>query len=222
MAQQCGCIEGRAVQHANRATQKRADRMDGVNRRYFENLMADKKLSLRALAQKMGMQHSQLSLAFSGTRRLQLDEVAQLSHIFGRPLVEVVEAAGVQVKPVASSRVSVVGAVQGDGTITFNRAGDIERTTAPEELGAKAQAVQARTAGTGLDWLDGAVLFYEPGEGVQPAAIGRLSLVQIENGPAVLAAIRRGYVAGTYNLSGLYRAENVKLAWATPILLTRH
>lgn len=48
--------------------------MSSVNRRYFESLMADRRMSLRALAQKMVMGHSQLSLTFSGTRRPQLDE----------------------------------------------------------------------------------------------------------------------------------------------------
>lgn len=39
--------------------------MADVNRRYFESLMQAKDLSLRALAKRMGMSHSQLSLAFA-------------------------------------------------------------------------------------------------------------------------------------------------------------
>lgn len=50
--------------------------MSGINRRFFDSLLADKKLSMRALAAQMGMNHSQLSLTFSGARKLQLEEAA--------------------------------------------------------------------------------------------------------------------------------------------------
>ena len=44
-----------------------------VDRRFFENLLADRNMSLRQLATKMDMSHSQLSLTFSGARRMQLE-----------------------------------------------------------------------------------------------------------------------------------------------------
>ena len=188
--------------------------------------MADKKLSLRALAAKMGMGHSQLSLTFSGARRAQLDECAQLAEILGVPLYEVIEALGVNIKGINAHRVPVIGAVQGDGTVDLYQGGKssvIERTTAPADLPEDATAIQFRTAGTPLEWLDGAVAFFrKPAGGIAKDAFGRLCLLQIKDGPAAVGTIRRGYREGTWNIAGAHQRENALIEWATPILLTRH
>lgn len=72
-----GCIPTTSVQKSDRKS--RSAPMGEINRRYFEGLMADHRLSLRALAARMGMQHSQLSLTFSGARKLTLEEAAMLT-----------------------------------------------------------------------------------------------------------------------------------------------
>jgi len=195
--------------------------MSEVNRRYFESLMADRRMSLRALAQKMGMGHSQLSLTFSGTRRPQLDEAAQLSQIFGEPLHRVVEALGVAIKPTSGSRVSVVGAVNGDGTVTMHPKSVVERTMAPEGLPPDIVAVQVRAPGSPMDWLDGAVLFCRPPDGIDAASLGRFCLVKIKDGPAAVAGVRRGYLDGSHNLTGPYAVQNAALEWASPIIIAR-
>lgn len=195
--------------------------MSEVNRRYFESLMADRRMSLRALAQKMGMGHSQLSLTFSGARRPQLDEAAQLSQIFGEPLHRVVEALGVTIKPTSGSRVSVVGVVNGDSTVTMHPKSVVERTTAPEGLPNDIMGVQVRAPGSALDWLDGAVFFFRPHDGVDGASLGRFCLVKVQDGPAAVAGVRRGYLDGSHNLVGPYAVQNVALEWASPIILTR-
>lgn len=196
--------------------------MSEVNRRYFESLMAGKKMSLRSLAQKMGMGHSQLSLTFSGARRAQLDEAAQLSEIFGEPLHKVVEALGVTVRPLTGSRVSVIGVVSGDGTVSMHGKDVVERTAAPEGLHGDNVAVQVRAPGSPLEWIDGTVMFCKKPEAVDQESLGRLCLVKIKNGPAALAAVRRGYQENTFNLSGPLTRESVVLEFATPILLSRH
>jgi hypothetical protein len=196
--------------------------MSSVNRRYFESLMADRRMSLRALAQKMDMGHSQLSLTFSGARRPQLDEAAQLSQIFGEPLHRVVEALGVTIAPASGSRVSVVGVVGGDGTVTMHQKGTVERTMAPEGLSPDIVAVQVRAPGSPLDWIDGAVFFCRPPDGVDAASLGRFCLVKVKDGPAAVAGVRRGYLDGSHNLVGPYAVQNVALEWASPILVTRN
>ncbi len=196
--------------------------MSDVNRRYFDGLMQDKKLSLRGLAQRMGISHSQLSLTFSGGRRLQLDEAAQLANILGEPLHRIVENAGIAVRSNHGIRVSVVGAVKGDGTVEMNPDGTVERTSAPEHMPDDSIALQCRTAGSPLDWMDGWVLFCPPLNGVNPTILGRFCLVQIKDGPAVLAGVKRGYHEGTFNLSGPFVRESAPLLSATPVLWTRN
>lgn len=193
-----------------------------VDRRFFETLMAAKKLSMRSLAAKMGRTHSQLSLMFSGQRRLQLDEAAQLAEILGVPLHRVAEAAGVGKTRANGRRVDVIGAMNGRGVVETYPAGVIERATTPDaELPAGTVAIQARTAETPAAWMDGWVAFCVKSDEIEPDAIGRFCLAKIEGGDTVLATVRRGYRDGTYNLSGPYSAESVRLEWATPILITR-
>lgn len=216
-----GCISAEPVLYDNRIKQGRR-RMPEINRRYFDTMMQDRKLSLRGLATKMGMSHSQLSLMFSGVRRAQIDEAAQLSQIFGEPIARIIENLGVATRPVSGRRVSVIGAVGGDGVVKMHDSDTVERTSAPEELPDDCIAVQFRTAGTALDWLDGIVCFSKQNRGVDPQITGRCCLVKIQNGPVVISAVKRGYRENSYNLSGPYAKESAIIDWATPILMTRH
>lgn len=196
--------------------------MPDIDRRYFDGLMQDRKLSLRSLAARMGMKHSQLSLTFSGARRLQVDEAAQLSSIFGEPVYRIIEAAGVSVRPVSGQRVPVIGAMRGDGTVDVYGESVTERTTAPCELPDDAIAIQCRTSGTPMELTDGWVLFCRTHNGVDPSLLGRLCYAKVRGGPEVIATIKRGYAENTYNLIGFYTKESATIEWATPVIITRH
>lgn len=196
--------------------------MADVNKRYSEALMTNKNISLRGLAKQLGMSHCQLSLTFSGDRRMQLAEANQLSTFFNRPLNEIIQNAGIALNATSLNRVSVIGSLRGDGTIEPTAKGASERTAAPEGISNDGVAVQARTAGTPLDFMDGWLFFSNALGGVSPDIMGRFSLVQIADGPLVLATVRRGYVENTHNLTGPYGRENVVIESATPVLLTRN
>jgi len=196
--------------------------MGEIDRRYFDGLMAAKKMSLRGLASRMGMGHSQLSLTFSGARKLQIDEAAQLSQIFGEPLGRIIEAAGADVRPDSGRRVSVIGSVAGDGVVTIYPDGTIERTGAPADLPDDLIALQFRSAGTAMDWTDGWVIFCRAPHGIDPAIMGRWCYAKIKDGPAIVATVKRGYRDGTYNLAGHATRESVLLDWATPVIITRN
>lgn len=183
--------------------------------------MAQRKISLRQLAEKMGLAHSALSITFSGSRRMQLEEAAQLSNIFGVPIHEIVENAGVSARPISSARVSVVGALRGDGHVDKISGKHTERTSAPPGSPDGTEAIQCRTADTPLSWADGWLLFYAPSDTIHPDAIGRLCHVKIKDGDEVIATVRRGYRDGAYNLSGFFTKENVKLESAAPVRMIR-
>lgn len=215
-----GCISATSVPLSDRSKSGMRG-MNEINKRYFENLMADRKLSLRALAQRLGMNHSQLSLTFSGARRLQLDEAAALSSIFSRPLTEIAEAAGVTTTPVAGKRAQVIGTIGGDGTVSLYGDKIMERVNAPDGLPPDCIAVQARTASSPLGWMDGWLYFCRPHDGVDPSLYGSLCLVKIKGGPTVVATVTRGYRENTFNLSGPYNAESERLESGTPVLLIK-
>lgn len=188
-----------------------------VDKRFFKALMAQQKLSLRAVAAKMDMGHSQLSLTFSGKRRMQLDEANQLGKIFGVPLARIAEAAGID--SVKDRRLPMLGFMRGDGTVEL--LDKPVRSPAPEGLPEGAIALQAHTADSANAWLDGWTLFCVRPTEVAGDAVGRFCYAKIDGGAAVLATVRRGYQVGTFNLSGPYTAESVTLEWASPVLLSK-
>lgn len=195
--------------------------MGSVDRRFFETIMTSKKLSLRSLASRMELSHSQLSLTFSGQRRMQLDEATKLAEIFGVPLHRIAEAAGVADARSNGKRVDVLGAMIGNGTVELYGEGIIERTISPDGMPDNVVAVQAHTADSPSSWVDGWVFFCVKPSQVEPDAIGRFCFAKIEDGPAVMATVRRGYRTGTFNLSGPFSKDSERLEWASPVLLTR-
>lgn len=200
----------------------RAAPVTTINKKYFTDLMAERELSLRRLAVMMGLNHSQLSLILSGKRKLQINEASQLSQIFGQPIHAIIEQAGVKIQPVGARRARVIGAAHSDGLVTLLGDASTERTTAPDHLPHRSVAVQMRSAGTPLAWMDGAIMFCREPDGIDSAALGRLCFVKIERGPTVIATVSRGYAVDSYTLSGLYTQESVKIEWASPVLFTRH
>lgn len=195
--------------------------MADVNRRYFEALMESRDLSLRSLAKKMDMSHSQLSLTFSGVRKPQLEEVSKISMIFGEPVERIITNFGVNVPAFNTRTIPVVGAMIGDGSIDETPTDVIERTYAPELVPADGVAIQFRTAGSPIEWLDGAVFFCGSRDGVDPSIIGRIALAKAKDGPMFMGTVRRGYRENTHNITGPYVANSVVLEWASPVIFAR-
>lgn len=191
-----------------------------MDKQYFDGLLRDRTISLRGLARRLDILPSQLSLTFSGKRRMQLDEAVRIGQILGVPLADVAVHAGITAARSDVQRVRITGILRGDGTIAEQTA--IERTPTSFVLPAGAEAIHARTANSPLAWMDGWVLFTDERQPVRSDAMGRLCRVQIHNGPEVLATLRRGYKANTYSLSGPYDADSQRLDWAAAVLITRH
>lgn len=192
-----------------------------MNKQFFLDLMAARRLSMRGLAQRMGLQHTQLSLTFSGQRKLQLEEAAQLSQILGVPLHQIAVNAGVSVRPIAGRKVQVIGFVGKDGAVVHTHQDFGERTEAPDDMPDDVVAVQCRTAGTPLEWIDGWVAFFRKPDNVDTTAIGCMSYVKVAGGGSGLATVKRGYQPGTYNLTGIMERQNVVLESASPVILIR-
>lgn len=193
-----------------------------VNRRFFDDLLAEKELSLRQLAARMGMSHSQLSLTFSGMRRMQLDEACKLASILGVTLQKVAIEAGIEGARHAGRHATVIGALRGTGEVElYGTDGPVQRTVCPDGMPPTVEVIQARTADSPLAWFDGWLLFFDPTAKNVSGALGRLSYVGLKDGRCVVANLRRGYQEGTFALSGPFTSESERVAWASPILLAR-
>lgn len=128
-----------------------------MDKRYFENLMRDRGISLRGLAKRLDILPSQLSLTFNGKRRMQMDEAVRIGQILGVTLHEVAINAGITAARADVGRVRVTGILRGDGMV--GEQSHIERTTTQMPLPEGAEAIHARTADSPLSWMDGWVLF---------------------------------------------------------------
>lgn len=190
-----------------------------VNKRYFEGLLVERGISLRKLARMMGLTHSQLSLTFSGDRRMQLNEAAQIADIFGVPLQQVIVNAGVPLAARTGKRCKVIGTMRGDGTIHTSQKGAVEHITYPDGLSSDTVAVQARTADSQLAWMDGWRFFIRSDQSDPAAFLGKFCMVKIKDGRTVMGTVRRGYHDDEYGLSGPFTSEGVEIEWVSLVAL---
>lgn len=194
-----------------------------VNKQFFMDHMADKRLSLREVSKQMGVWPAALSRSLDGKRKMQLEEAASLARVLGIPVTEVLANAGIEPAKVKSRRCDVVAYYKGDGTIEYAKEGSVERVPIPEGVQDDAIAVRYVTSDSPLSFTDGWLTFLAPRRDPSEL-IGLYCGVQIAGGPMVFAVIRRGYEPGTFNLFGNngHKIENARLEWARRCILTLH
>lgn len=192
-----------------------------ANKSFFEDLLRDRRLSLRQLAKRLDILPSQLSLTFNGKRRMQISEAVRIAQILGAPLNEVMLNAGIEEARTDRRRVTITGYINGNFEIEPGQPGSVDRTLLPDGLPADCQAFQARTAGTPLAWADGWVLFAN-GQQDPEELLGTFCIAQIKGGPQVIGTLGRGYDSGTYSLHGPIPRTSQRLEWVSRVLYTRH
>lgn len=194
-----------------------------VNKRFFDDLMSDKRLSLRSIAKQMDMLPSQLSLTLNGKRRMQIAEAVKLSQILGAPLAELMIAAGIEEARQERRRCSVVGHINGNAEIELVPKGTAERVMLPDGVTDGSVAIQYRTADSGMSFADGWLIFCQSDQQDPTELIGCFCRVKITGGPEVIGTVRRGYDSGTFNVTvGVHNHTSVRLDWAAKIILTLH
>jgi DNA-binding XRE family transcriptional regulator len=185
-----------------------------VDKRWFQDRVRDADISQAKLANLLGIDRAAMSLTFSGRRKMQLEEAARIAEILALDVNEVLARAGVRL-PKGPRSVPVVGVVDAGGRIhdkkgagRVNPIGDPPRETVAVRCEDRAAVIY------------GWVLFFVPQAAVAGDALERVSIVKAAEGTQHLAAVSRGFDAGTYNLRGLdgRMTENVRVASASPVL----
>lgn len=191
-----------------------------INTAWFRDKLAEKELSQRGLAKLMGLDSAAVSLMLRGKREMRIAEAAMMASILGVSTEEVIQHVGPAKD--SPSPVPIIGTVNGGGKIRWADAlGEVPRPVG--DLPLKCAAIQCRTAGTALDYMDRWMLFipqpHDTGD-VRPECVDRLSIVRPAGGDSILAQVRRGYAPGRWNLNGpVVRAEETEIEYAAPILL---
>lgn len=192
-----------------------------INTTWFREKLAEKELSQRGLAKLMGLDSAAVSLMLRGKREMRIAEAAMIANFLGVSTEEILHHVGPAVD--GPSPVPIIGTVNGSsGRVKWGEGlGEVPRPVG--DLPLNVAAIQCRTSGTVLDYMDRWVLFIpQPHDSrhVRPECIERLSLVRPSGGDSMLAVVRRGYAPGRWNLRGpVINAEETELDYAAPILL---
>lgn len=174
--------------------------MATINTKWFRDRLAEKGLSQRALARKLGLDQSAISLTFSGRRRMQFKEAADIAHLIGLPVSDVLKNAGV---PLDQGKQTVPIAAYYDTHGEVHCIGyDGERAVPPMPMPAGSTAVQCRTAGSALEHMDGWLLFNGPHMPPDQMPLDTFGAVKLKQGICVLGTVRRGYKKGRFNVIG--------------------
>lgn len=192
-----------------------------VNTEWFRAKLTERHLSQRGLAKLMGLDSSAVSLMLRGRREMKLNEAATLAALIGVPAEEVLANLGVNLRSEGAS-VPVVGTMDEHAEIHFGDSETLGTVPRPAgDLPAEMSAIQCRTAGSTLDYMDRWLLFFGPLKaGVNPDSIERMSLMKRNGGVPSIGQVRRSYARGKWDVSNPLRtATNVDLEYATPILL---
>lgn len=194
-----------------------------VNKRFFMDYMADRRLSLREVAKQMEVWPAALSRSLDGKRKMQLPEAVKLAQVLNIPIAEVLANAGIEAAKKAGRRCDIIGHLNGDGIIVPTPEGTVERIAIPDAVPDNVVAVQCRTSDTSLTFADGWVTF--AGEQREPAElIGLFCVICLEDNTMRFGQLRRGYEPGTFNIFGwgYEPIKCVRVGWARKAILTIH
>jgi transcriptional regulator with XRE-family HTH domain len=193
-----------------------------IDSSWFRNRLADRQISQRGLAKKLGLDPAAVSLMFRGKRRMQMHEAADVARLLGVSLDEVLAHAGIRpprMEELNDLSVPLVYFMDGQGEMHSMEPGErIEiRSAMPNDV----VACQCRTAMSALEHMDRWVLFFQaPNKtGVQPEAVGRYAVMRLQGGVMTAGHLRPGYRRGTYAVHGPVNLVDATIEWATPVVL---
>lgn len=200
-----------------------------IDKRWFQHRFQDRDLTQRDVAATLQLDPSAVSLMLKGDRKMQIDEAARLAELLGVPVDEVMSRAGIEPPKGRKGTVMIAGWIGADGEVHPGKIDAPRRGPLPPELPEDAVALRVQVATGEAIALNGWLMYYVPGDRVDPEAIGRLSVVQLAgNGPRYLRLVTRGYSPGKWTLCSFvrpedprYRIEDVRLEWACPVLWIR-
>ena len=194
-----------------------------IDTRWFQNLIADRRLSQRRLAKQLGLDPAAVSLMFRGKRRMQMNEAADVARLLGVSMDEVLAHAGIRPPRTESEfselTIPLVYWMDGNGEMHALDPGErIEiKTVLPEDV----VACQCRTAMSPIEHMDRWVLIFQAPlrTGVQPGAVGRYSVMRLRHGVMTAGYLREGYRRGTYAVHGPMNLMDAEVEWAAPVVL---
>jgi transcriptional regulator with XRE-family HTH domain len=194
-----------------------------INKKWFTDKLADHKISQRRLAEMMHLDPAAMNRTFKGSRKMQLDEAANIAKFMGVSIEEVLANAGIDTRGVSNKdgRVLVKGWVDEDFNVHTEGVKGMRFVASLPHEAPGLEAFRLQTASTHADALDGNIVFYRPTDTVAPNTAGRWCVVKRLDGRIQVRVLKPGYRRGTYNLIvplSSQTEEDVVLDSAAPVV----
>lgn len=187
-----------------------------IDTKWFRSQLAERGLSQRGAARKLGLDQSAISLTFAGRRRMHFPEAAAFASLLGLPVSEVLRHLGLPVDQ-GQQTVPLCSVYDGHGESHCIGVDGAERIIPPQPMPEGSTAVQCRTAGSPLEYMDGWIIFCEPPQEKIP--LDTFCRAKIRNGVRVIGTIRRGYRKGRYNITGpAGTMTDADIEWVQPVV----
>ncbi len=202
--------------------------MAEIDGSWFHSQLDNRGQSLRSLARHLGKDASAVSRTFSGKRRMTMEEAAEIAGFLGVSVTEVMHHAGIAREGEGLGPKILLSAVIGEDGEVRSLA---EQQPLPQAVLDKSQlsigasrsrriiAAEVRASSGPLSIWDDAVLLFAPADGIEPGAIGALSICGLAGGRQILARLDRARKTGEARVvfpdGGIGEAV---LTTATPVL----
>ena len=175
--------------------------MDKVvfNSQWFKGKLADLNIKQSELADKLSIDPAGVSLMLRGRRKIRIEEAGVIAKILSVPVEDVLRHAGVDTEVIQDHMTPVVGWIDIDGRIHEDGVEGAKHVVRPAELDFTGLALRYQCDGA----MDGALVYFHPGEGIEPSSIGRAAVVETKDGQKLLRTIKRGYDRGMFSATNL-------------------
>ncbi|WP_245492232.1 helix-turn-helix transcriptional regulator [Mesorhizobium sp. M4A.F.Ca.ET.020.02.1.1] len=199
-----------------------------IDKQWFIDKLAETGKSVRGLARHLGVDASAVSRMLSGSRKMKMTEAGDIASFLGVPVSEVLVHSGVSVSLEPRPSEMLLAA-------TIDERGVVDELPEPKPLPPavieRARATitiqgdepivgaQIRALKGPLSVMDDAVVLYRYPAGVDPAAIGLLSICRSRDGEQFLGKIERARKTGEARVTCANGdVRDVSLDAATPVL----
>ena len=191
------------------------------NADWFRDRMSELALDQKDAEKVFGTYRAMIWRMVTGQRPPRPEEIIIWAKFLRVPVLECMRRFGYDV-PVPS--VSVIGAIKSNGRVSVFPPAAIEQIEAPVDASENMRALIVEAPQTGLQLFDGTYLYYEPSKVVNPAAYGKLAVLEIGDISAPVIGVLYRISARSKKVEvygGRERFDTEQLISAAPVLWQR-
>lgn len=170
-----------------------------INTRWFRRVLEDNKISVREYDRLTKQATGTSSRLFRGRRHFGLEDAETFVRLTGANLVEVLRNAGLEMDNAQGIRtVNVAGWIDGTRRLHLKPKG-AKTALAPPDATDATLAYRYWCAGSMIEAMHGAVIYFRPLGPVEPAMLGRWCVVRLADDRELVRIIHKG-ARGRYRL----------------------